>query len=487
MRLSRVLSRCVLTSVALLLLMRSIPCWAQKPASTTPAATARSLGGSSAADEAVLNTLQTAFVDAEYNRVDLSNIIDDLRQKHNLNIHVSWAALEAAGVKRDVRIEIHLKHVALSTLLDILLREARVGGTEQLAYHVQDGVLVISTGEQAREDTILRTYDIADLVESGYATRRFANTPVLGLQVTGREYVGGDVRKESSGGGGGGAGIYGEPRAERARTSDMERVQQIVDLLENQVDPESWRDAGGSLGSLQVSDSVLYVRHTMRAQQQVGAFLDLMRSNRPVPLDADALIVRLRVDKALAWRRQVGPIFPRLTNAQIDELLKSSDSGGVLFSGSTSGFNGQGMFFNALTQRDVLTGSNAVVAQGASAYMPLTGAATSGLELIVLPLVTPHTEEMTLDVQMAWVPNTQVITRPVALGPVQSSVAAESSGSGSGPSIDETTRSMRTISSTAKVRLGEAIALSIPAELSPDGKSMEWEDWLIVRVRRPGA
>lgn len=53
--------------------------------------------------------------------------------------------------------------------------------------------------------------------------------------------------------------------------------------------------------------------------------------------------------------------------------------------------------------------------------------------------------------------------------------------------IDQTTRSMRTVSTTAKVGLGEAIALSVPRQLDDAGRPAEYEDWLIVHVSQPQA
>ena len=52
--------------------------------------------------------------------------------------------------------------------------------------------------------------------------------------------------------------------------------------------------------------------------------------------------------------------------------------------------------------------------------MPLTGTATSGLELILLPLLAPKADDLTLDVQMAWIPEAQVNARPVEAIPSDS-------------------------------------------------------------------
>lgn len=441
-------------------------------------------------DEALMRMLQETLIDADYDRIDFERVIDDLRQRFDLNIHVSWTQLEKIGVRRDERIEVKLKQVSLATLLGIVLREVS-DPIDPLNYIVNNGILTISVGTMTREPTLLRMYDVTDLIESGYAIRRFANTPVLGLELTGREFIGGELRREGGGGGGfggggggggaggggaGGGGIFFDPSDEADRRTVMERLQEIVDLILESVDPNLWIDNGGDTASIQAFETTLLIRHTLRGHQKVAELLDMLRSSQPEPLDADVAILRLRIDRAAELRLKIGDRFPRLTAEQAAELAWSAKSEGVLFRGIASGFNGSRLWFSALTQRDVLSGMTATVGEGVNAFAPRTATSTAGIELIVLPLLSPESDQVTIDVQMAWVPSTQISSRDVALG--------TPSGDGS---IDQTKRSMRTVSAATTVKLGEAIAFSIPAQLSDTGSAAEYEDWLIVRVRRPGS
>ncbi|MCH7603088.1 MAG: hypothetical protein IIB54_10000 [Planctomycetes bacterium] len=164
-------------------------------------------------EDAVIERLHATLVDAEYDAVDLEDVIEDLRQKYDLNIHVSWKRLDAIGVRKDERIELTLKQVPLAMVLRMVLQEALDDDIDQLDYSVRGGIIVISSRNALQRDTILKTYDITDLIESGYAVRRFANTPVLGMVLTGREYVGGEKKREPATGGGGGGGSY-EPGAD---------------------------------------------------------------------------------------------------------------------------------------------------------------------------------------------------------------------------------------------------------------------------------
>ena len=440
-------------------------------------------------DEALMRMLQETLIDADYDRIDFERVIDDLRERFELNIHVSWTQLEKIGVRRDERIEVKLKQVSLATLLGIVLREVS-DPIDPLNYIVNNGILTISAGRMTREPTLLRTYDVTDLIESGYAIRRFANTPVLGLELTGREFIGGELRRAGGGGGfdgggggggggggkGGGGSIFGDPSDEADRRTEMERIQQIIDLILDSVEPDLWVDNGGDTATIRAFATTFLIRHTLRGHQKIAELFQLLRSSQPQTLDADVAVVRLRIDRAAELRLKIGKRFPRLTAEQATELAWSPQSEGVLFRGIASGFNGSRLWFSALTQRDVLSGMTATVGEGVNAFAPRTATSTAGLELIVLPLISPGSDQVLIDVQMAWVPSTTVTSRDVALG--------TPSGEGS---IDQTKRSMRTVSAATTVKLGDAIAFSIPAQLSDTGTAVEFEDWLIVRVRRPGS
>ncbi|MCH8212144.1 MAG: hypothetical protein IIB99_12335, partial [Planctomycetes bacterium] len=126
-------------------------------------------------DEALMRILQETLIDADYDRIDFERVIDDLRERFELNIHVSWTQLEKIGVRRDERIEVKLKQVSLATLLGIVLREVS-DPIDPLNYIVNNGILTISAGRMTREPTLLRMYDVTDLIESGYGTRGFAKT-----------------------------------------------------------------------------------------------------------------------------------------------------------------------------------------------------------------------------------------------------------------------------------------------------------------------
>ncbi len=432
--------------------------------------------GSDSSD-AIMARLQDTIVDAGYQAVDFSKVVDDLRERYGLNIHVAWNAMEDSGVRRDDRVTVELRQVPLATVLEMVCQELG-DDPEAISYGVRAGVVVIAPGAELRRARVTRPYDVTDLIESGYATRRFANTPVLSLELTGREFVGGEMIARTgsaakAGGTGGGGGVFGDPGDEEPHPSRMERMQEIVDLLTSTVDPDLWVDNGGDVASVRAFNGTLLIHHTVEGHRRVGSFFDLLRAGRPHSLDGEAIIARLRPGKAGEWRAAAGARYPRIDGARLPALLESLGEEGILFRAGTSAFNGERMWFSAVGQRSVLTTLIPIVGDNAQAMQPITEVATDGLELIVLPLLRPQSDELTLDVQMAWVPTSKVDQRSIAMA------TPDTQGS-----VDLVNRNMRTVSTTARLRLGEALVLTIPERVDDQGRAAPYEDWLIVLVRR---
>lgn len=451
---------------------------------------ARGVLGQSSVDDDVARVLEETRVDAEYLATDFDAIINNMREGYALNIHVSWKLLESEGIRRDKRLEIRLKDVSLATLLTNVLREADPAGLVGLDYQIADGVILVSTYEVLAQNPILRSYDITDFFESGYADRRFFSTPSLALALTGQETVGGeDTRVAGAGmggggygrggfggggglGGGGGGNLYNEGGAAPARISNMERIDELIDLLTSTVTPEDWEDNGGLAASVRYYRNALYISHTVNGHKAVKAFFDMLRSNHPRPIDATALIVRVRSDRVTEWRELIGDSFPRMSADRFNEVMRAVPSENIIFRAATAGTNGQRLWFSALTQRDLLVGATPVVGKNTSAYEPQSGFVTEGLELIALPLLAPDGKSIELDVNLAWIPPVSVIERAVQFGP-----------EGGDATIDQLTRSMRTVSTATRLALGEAVTMSIPYEVDPNGLAREWEEWLIIQVR----
>lgn len=435
-------------------------------------------------DQELIAKIESTIVDVDYAPEDFSKIVDQLRAQHGLNVQVSWGVLDVQGVRKDQRVEISLRQVSLSALLDTLVRELDPRG--EIGWGVERGIVIISSRGAIGRHAILRAYDVRDLLESGYALRRFANTPTLTLTLTGREQLGGERRHdaattEKSGGGGGGGGgfggggsggggaIFGSPGEDPEQLTRMERIEMIADLVTSHVEVETWQDNGGEVGLLHEHNGVLLIQQTLKAHQRIEALLELLRSTTAQPLTLDVAIVRLSPQAAAQLRARAGERFPIVPLEWFSTSVFGSAPEGVLYRGTAASRSGEAFWLSDIVQRSSAQAMLATTAQGVSVVTPELADVHDGLELIVLPLLAAGSDQVQLDVQMAWKPPTE---------------ATERKDVPTLPTIDLLHQRMRSVSARLALHSGEVAVVSIPSAPTANTASITSEDWLVVRVAR---
>ncbi len=258
------------------------------PQSARPAELAKRSGQE--LDLALAARLKATSVDADFDGIDFDKVLDSLRSKHNVNILANWPALEAAGIARNARVEVHLKQVTLATLLENIL--AMVGKETELGYSPLNGIVIVSTKEDLARRTVLRIYDVSDLLGSQYELRRFANTPILRLQLAGGETTGGAALHGGLGGQGGGGDVEGVHRAcppegggDGQDAGPAADVEHPAPGQVSQADP-TVQVSGGVADHLRVDEAGQQPqRGGMAAGPEPGAGVDLHRQPGRRPVD----------------------------------------------------------------------------------------------------------------------------------------------------------------------------------------------------------
>ncbi|MHC4338362.1 MAG: M56 family metallopeptidase, partial [Planctomycetota bacterium] len=165
-----------------------------------------------------------------------------------LRIIVLWKDLaENADIEQSTAINIGpLPPVRLSFALELLLKSVS-GGTTELGYVVEDGVIMMATVDSLPSKLETRVYDIALLV---------------GPQLPG----------------GYGTTFYGKyrPSAEGIEKAN-ERAKEIAKLIEETIEPDSWWGAGGE-GKIQIYDNrKLIVYQRREVHQKIEKLLSNMQ------------------------------------------------------------------------------------------------------------------------------------------------------------------------------------------------------------------
>ena len=189
---------------------------------------------------AVLLTQAIRIEKLDLPKVTLEQAIEQLGKAADVPMEVNWRAIENAGVSRRTPVSVHLRDVPLGqALVDVL--SGAGGGVVWFRAWEHDGNVRVSTWED-RKPGPARFYDIRDLLQALRATQadRFS-------------------------GAGGREGGTRHPEDE------------IIRSVTENVEPDSWRDAGGSDGSIRSLWGRLIVVQTPEGHRALERYLATLR------------------------------------------------------------------------------------------------------------------------------------------------------------------------------------------------------------------
>jgi general secretion pathway protein D len=241
-------------------------------------------GGGSGDDFELNRTLEDVQPEVSFTDQPFDQIVDFLVDLNQINMSVDWEDLELAGIERDKPVTIKLREVALRTVLDEVL--AQVGGDVHLAYAVGDGLLRVATKDKLDRDKYILVFDIRDLL---VRVPRFRGAPRIDLtqQSTGGA-GGGNVFGGSSGGGGQNDDDENQGGGGQNGGVDDEQVQELLDIIRQTVEPDSWRETGGGEGALRELNGQLIVYNTSDAQRQIRDLLGQLRRQRALMINVES-------------------------------------------------------------------------------------------------------------------------------------------------------------------------------------------------------
>ncbi|MEL6739856.1 MAG: hypothetical protein AAFP26_04305 [Planctomycetota bacterium] len=225
-------------------------------------------------DRAVLATLDDTALPVNFNDNALVDVIGFIQANTNINIDVDWTSLEDIGIERETPVTLSLSAVPVRIVLDRVLE--KVSDPDLPAsWSVSDGILTIASDEVLRRNTTLEIYDIRDLI---FVVPDFDEAPDFDLSSV----------LQSGQGGGGQSPFSGNSDSDVEIPPREERVQQIVDLIQANVDPDGWADLGGDTGAVQELNGNLIVTNTPRNHRAIIGLLNKLRQVRSMQINVEA-------------------------------------------------------------------------------------------------------------------------------------------------------------------------------------------------------
>ena len=214
--------------------------------------------------------LRQVLPEVTFDQLPLETVIERLRQASGANLFVNWRALREAGVEKTAPISLRLKGLTLGQVLTKVLDDVAVTSDALLDFTVHDGVIVVTSFKDLSRYTFVRSYDVRDVVdEATTPVPAFTPAPPSGLWAA-------PTTNPTPPPGSVGVCFQGAPVTPR-----QERVDELCRLVAETVSPDSWRDAGGTLGIVYGFGGRLVVLQTSENHRQIRYLLYQLRHPEP--------------------------------------------------------------------------------------------------------------------------------------------------------------------------------------------------------------
>jgi len=260
------------------------------------------------ATELVWAKLAAKIDELTFNQVEARDAIQYFREKFAFNVYVDWKSLGDAGVDKSTPVTVKLKDVTVARALRVVLNEI---GAEAMDYIVDDGVLVISTRDALVTRAVTRVYPAADLL---CRTRR-AYTESSGIPWRRTNFLPKEERvaleAEEAG------ALFGGGFEEEGRSTE-EAAMALIEGLQENVGPDTWRPEG-EIGSIRVQGTNLVITQTHKNQQEVEAYLRMLRTARDLQqIEVGLAVVRVAGPEAVKRLRKIASAGGDVVTALVD-------------------------------------------------------------------------------------------------------------------------------------------------------------------------
>lgn len=200
--------------------------------------------------------------------VPLRDAIDHIRNVAGLNVHVDWKAIAEVGIEPTTLVSVNARNITARRALQMVLNEA--AGGDELTFYIDDGVVHVTTRAVADQKLITHVYIIGDLIAE---IPDFDDAPDLDINTSGRSGGGGGQGSGGSGGGlfgsGGSAGGSGNGGGNDNNLTPAQRRQQLISLITSTIEPDIWRDNGGT-ASIAIFNDRMIVTAPRSVHEKLG-------------------------------------------------------------------------------------------------------------------------------------------------------------------------------------------------------------------------
>jgi general secretion pathway protein D len=263
--------------------------------------------GIDAEDRAVNQILDRQIPEVRFEGTPFGDVIKFFQNTTGANIYVNWNALSTVSVDKTTPVNEQFHNVTFRTALTSALGDLG-SANAKIGFKVAKGLITISTADELEADTVIRVYDISDLLVQH---ENFQNVPFINIANTQAATVGGGSQQSA-------LQASGQPNPQELEQQREKISQAVAQAIQDSVDPTSWKVTGNGKGTItQIpGQDQLIVQQTPENQEAIAALLSHMRENQGIQVNIEARFLTVTRNFLDAVGLDLGFVFNTQNPAQ---------------------------------------------------------------------------------------------------------------------------------------------------------------------------
>ncbi len=203
--------------------------------------------------------LDRRVASVNFDGTPLDEAIESLRRQTGADITLKTGELTSAGLAPKMPVTLRAADLPLKRVLELVCDDFGSNSSAMLDVRAQDGQIIVSTRHDHARFAVIRMYDVRDLIAAHHDTRYR-----LGWRPPERST---SPQTSSSG------SVFGRPHP----APYDEAIETLTRLLMELVEPDMWRDNGGTVGNIRDFNGRLIIVGTPAMHDGIVELLAMLR------------------------------------------------------------------------------------------------------------------------------------------------------------------------------------------------------------------
>lgn len=221
------------------------------------------------------------MIPATFDNVPLFKALAYISQSTGVPVDTDWRSLEQIGVDQTTTVSMTLGDQPARVVLEKVLKQVSRDRINKADSAINDGIMTVGSVDTIRRQTVTVTYPIADML---LFAPDYSDVPVMDLE----SKVGAGAKRLA---------VNDAFRKDvKAVPDKKERIRQIISVIEQGVDAETWKENGGDVGSITELNGLLVITNTAKNHKEITGLLSKLREIRQTQISVEARFLLVAQD-----------------------------------------------------------------------------------------------------------------------------------------------------------------------------------------------